>query len=165
MRNRNAPRRPVFVAGLLIFVSIRLFAQVDQRYSDSLKALLDIPVQLSDSSRLVVLAQISMSDPDPEEIIKYGNKLLELSKKLGVVENEQMAHLYIGNGYKYLGNLNLAITHFYRSAAIADSIGDKKALGAVYGSIGSLHRQNKNFSGQSSSTSKVLIFLEVFPIP
>ena len=147
---------PVFIAGLLVFINSVSFGQINQKYSDSLKAVLSESEQLSDSQRLVILDKISRRDSDPETIIRYGTQLLELSKSLGLVKNQQMAELYIGNGYKYLGDLNLAIQHYYRSASLADSIGDRKALGSVYGSIGNLHRQNKNFSGSIKFHSQSL---------
>ncbi len=137
-------RRPALLSGLLIFIETICIGQIDQKYSDSLKNLLE-RTGITDSQRLVILDKIARKESDPDDLIHYGNQLLALSEALSVPKSQQMAELYIGNGYKYKGDLGRAMEHFFRSTELAIIANDQDALGETYGSIGNLHRQSKNY--------------------
>jgi len=147
--------RPLLVTGALVSFNIITYCQVDQSYSDSLKVVLESD-DLPDSSRMNFLIEIAHSESDPSEIIFYGNKLLELSRGMDSSRIQQLAELFVGNGYKFLGNLDVALEHYYLSAKLAESLGDENALGQVFGSIGSVHRQNKDYLNAIRYYSKSL---------
>ncbi|WP_258104156.1 tetratricopeptide repeat-containing sensor histidine kinase [Marinoscillum sp. MHG1-6] len=131
------------VVGLFVLSGVSI-AQINKNHSDSLKSLLE-KNQYDDLTKLKILDEIARTESDPGQIVTYGQKLLSLAQALGEVNSQQNAYLYLGNGYKYLGSLNVALDHFYKCANLDEMTQNSLILGQVYGSIGNLHRQNGNY--------------------
>lgn len=140
----NKFKKPVLTAGFLVSIFFSIHGQINQQYADSLKSVLATK-DFTDGERLVLINEIARSESDPSELLTYGRELLALSERLGDLKNQQIAHLHLGNGHKFLGHLEAATDHFVQSGEISNQLGDKKGLGEVYGSLASLHRQNGNY--------------------
>ncbi|MGK4567190.1 tetratricopeptide repeat-containing sensor histidine kinase [Flavobacterium sp. 3HN19-14] len=92
---------------------------------------------------------------DPELVLEYGQKALQLSQKIGYKLAAGNAFLNLGNGNIIFGNYAVALQHFYNAQLIfeklsgntsADTAEIQNGLARAYGSIGIVFSEQSNYS-------------------
>lgn len=120
---------------ILLFTSVS-YAQENLRNPDSLKVeLLKTPV---DTNRVLLLCDISYSYRYSylDSAHSYAIKALELSKALHYTNGEAWANLLIGIVHAIRGRVPLSVSHYERSAQLADSIRNYLLVSRALAQIG-----------------------------
>lgn len=133
-----------------MITSLRIHSQ--NKLADSLISVLANTKK--DSEKLILLNTISdaYKTSNGLEVISYGNKALELSKRMNAKTEEGNAYINLGNGNIILGNYNKAIDYFVKAKTIfeielnSNPTQDLKiSLARAYGSIGIVSSEQSNY--------------------
>ena len=113
-----------------------LWATAQQSYIDSLKKKMHI--SKNDTNYMILLGRIAdaYSEINPDSSYEYGNKMLELTRKLGLKMEEVFALNEMGYAQLNLGNYPRSLQNLLLAISIAeDKKSEKKILSASYPSI------------------------------
>ena len=99
----------------------------DQYVADSLKV--ELKKGNTDSITQDILSIIVSEETNPELIVSYADTLLHLSKKLDSSDGIHIAFLQKGNGYRLLGNIDLAIENLFKALEIAKNMNSDFRIG------------------------------------
>jgi class 3 adenylate cyclase len=143
----------------LFFLYINFLVAQDQRVADSLKIIYDQGI-LKDSAKLELLKQLSFNEINDYNLaIKFSEELITLSK---LAKNDTyLFHGYysIGNKYKSMGELDKALTLFFRSAEVADKNNYSRGLGTAYLAIADVYSIMRNAGNSENYYSKAIDIL------
>ena len=114
---------------ILFFVPVIVFSQT--AVLDSLKGQLGKAVTTSEKVRLYNDISNELKYSDPNQMLDFGNKALELSQHTSNVLGEGNAYLNIGTAYIILGNYEKALDHFVWAKTIFEGIGSAEAPNAL----------------------------------
>ncbi|SMP21614.1 Adenylate cyclase, class 3 [Muriicola jejuensis] len=118
---------------ILLFLCLCLnlgFSQ-NKAVSDSLLEIYEAG-EFSQESEIILLRDITYSLSDPDEIIHYGELLLEQAKEADSLNLIFQGYLQLGNAYKLKGDLGLALENYFEAVVIAKEVKDQKQLGRVF---------------------------------
>lgn len=94
---------------------------------------------ISDSLKLEMLEDIAYHESDPVLAESYADRLIELAYELESNENALSGYLQKGNANLVQGNLEEALTSFFKSLEIANELEDYGKAGAIYSSIANVY--------------------------
>lgn len=89
----------------------------------------------AEEDRLKLLFDITYSQSDPDESIRFAELLIKLAREADSTIYVFGGYLQLGNAYQLKGDLSLALKHYFESVAIAKEVKNQKQLGRVYVAI------------------------------
>jgi pentatricopeptide repeat protein len=127
-----------------------LFAIAQNKEIDSLKNVLNESKNDIDKVNIYNLISDNYKTSNPNMMVDYANKALQLSKKINHKIAQGNAYLNIGNANIILGNYSKALENFSQAQIIFESqnntIETKKGLAKAYGSIGIVFSEQSNYA-------------------
>lgn len=97
-----------------------------------------------DSLYLVMLMNISSSEPNPDSTFYYAQKLVEGSRAMGFKRLEHYGEMYKGNAMNFKGNLAKASESYLRAADIAEELGFMRGIGFAKTTLGGVYKRLGN---------------------
>tara|TARA_R110002073_G_scaffold128_5_gene1635 strand:- start:5382 stop:7211 length:1830 start_codon:yes stop_codon:yes gene_type:complete len=107
--------------GFFLMYSQVTFSQ-DQQELDSLKLELK-KGNFTKTQELEKLTKIAEYDSDPNEILLYSKKVIELAEELNIPLSIYHGYLQKGNGYRFKSDLTKALESYFKAAKIAEDNG------------------------------------------
>lgn len=129
---------------LISFFSLLSFAVYSQNQAkaDSLRDLVE-EGNLVGEEKLYVYYWLSNYSNSPEDVLKYGQELLELAEESNNLEYQLKAYRNIGIGHRLMGDLGEALEYLFKSAnGAAGKEEFLPFLAEVYGEISTCYTQN-----------------------
>lgn len=132
------------------------FAFAQNKAIDSLRVALNKTKNDIDKVQLLNTISMEYQSSDPKSVLEFGNKALQLSKKIKSRLAEGTSYLNIGNGHILMGNYPDALRSFSDAQAVfekeleSNSLDKrqeiKNGLARAYGSIGIVFSEQSNYT-------------------
>ncbi|MEP0265735.1 tetratricopeptide repeat protein [Dokdonia sp.] len=142
------------IVKLYFIVILSFVTQAQNSVLDSLQ--LEIKNASNDIDKTTLYNEISneYKYSDPDKVLEYGTKALELSQKNGYQIEEGIAYLNIGTAYIILGDYQKALDHFVWAKAIFEGMTPSDAskekvdqgIARTYGSMGIVFSEQSNYA-------------------
>jgi two-component system NarL family sensor kinase len=134
-----------FVVCFVFFPFILLGQRQGQALIDSL--LKELPKAKEDSNQVNLLIDLSFAyyTINTDEGIKYGERSLALSEKLGWKKGIEDANNCIGCNYFTRSDYVKALDHWLKAYSIAEEINDKKGIAGKLNNIGNVYYQQCDY--------------------
>ena len=139
--NFHIDLKAYFIIGFCFFNSF-LFSQ-DQRIADSLTNILQTS-NLELPQMFEVLRGIAEEHTNPDDKLKYSNKLIDLAQNEEEYVWLYRGYLQQGNAYKLVGELSLAVESYFNSIMAAKKANYIQGVGGAYLSIGDTYANNND---------------------
>ena len=123
---------------LFLLLLIPVFSNAQSKVIDSLQKLLK--TETKDTSRVKLLLGLSFAyhNSKPDTALLLAQQALSLSKKEGYTFGEDESLDMLGNVFVSSGNYPKSLEAYLQALKKAESIGDKKSIGAITGNIGNV---------------------------
>ncbi len=138
----NAFKKACFIIGFF-FLSSFGYSQ-NQNQADSLISVLSEPDNLNDSSRLNIYHHIFLNQVNPDSIIFYARKAIDLAEALDNNFVLISAYLNIGQAQRAKGDLDEALTTLIKYINLTEKNGFTVELGSGYSAIGDVYSVQGN---------------------
>jgi serine phosphatase RsbU (regulator of sigma subunit) len=97
-----------------------------------------------------------------ETALIYGQKGIELARKINDLKSEGQIHNRLGLGYKEQNNFQKSFKHYTLAIDLYKELGDEEMIGVVYNNIGLLYHGENNYGEELTYHHKALeIFVRI----
>ena len=138
---------------LLSFSNYSVKAQVFTKNIDSLENAYNSR-NYSKSEELKILLELSSRLKNPQKILKYSNKLIEVAKAQDSTHYFFDAYLQKGNSYRYTGDFTKALEVFFLAAKTSKNLKKRENLALVNVTIGDVYSEMGNHDSSISYHNK-----------
>lgn len=128
---------------LIISLGVEISYSQDLKSLDSLKTVLKSG-NINDSLSCLILNRLMQLSTDPNDIILYANKLLDLDLSNIPIRKQSRAHIVIGVANRMQGKLNEAISYMLIGAKIAIDSNIRSLQAEAYLEIGATYSINND---------------------
>jgi len=128
----------IYLFSILLLTLTPCLSQNREVISDSLVKLYESG-NYDPSQHLELLRQISISNPDPEESLKYSNLLLKEAIRMDSSRYIYSGYLRMGNALMDKGDLSKALESYFKAVDISNARGEKRELGNLYTEIAAVY--------------------------
>lgn len=130
--------KAIYLLGIFLLVLRPCLGQNRQLISDSLIKLYESG-NYDPSQRLILLNRIALSNPNPDEALKYSDQLLIEALAVDSSRYVYIGYLRRGNALEGKGDLSKALESYFKAVDISNERGEKRELGNLYTAIAGVY--------------------------
>lgn len=148
--------RTIFLSILICFLCFHDTYCQNQKEADSLLNVYRKSEKLSDSVRTELLYLIAIKSTQPEDMVKYSDKLIEISKEYKPTYYKIQAYNIKGSAYRFQGNLESALDYLFRSAKLAKDNNYFSFEAEAYSEIANTYLANDDYGNALEYQNKAI---------